>query len=124
MNPFVVFGFRSSKNGKPKTERLFGSRVSLVVVVLEAVGRHMGVNLCVRQAAMSQEFLDAADVGAAVEQMRGKAVPQTMRAGVRIDAGQSQVFCEQPAHTAAGQPGAVFVEEDGLPALPVAGAAI
>src|SRR5205823_3190616 len=41
--------------------------MSLGVAVLEPMGGHMGVNLGGRQAAMSEQLLHAADVGAMIE---------------------------------------------------------
>ncbi len=44
--------------------------------------RDVCVDLRRRKTCMAQQFLDVAQVGAAVEQVRGKAVPQAMRRNV------------------------------------------
>jgi len=49
----------------------------------------VGVNLRGHQAFVAQEFLHAADVGAAVQKMRGKTVAQGMR---RVRASRPLVF--------------------------------
>src|SRR5438445_496465 len=62
-------------------------RVGFVITVLEPVCGHVRVNLRIGQAAMTEQLLNAADVGAAVEQVRREAVSQGMRAGAGIKAG-------------------------------------
>ena len=56
----------------------------LVVTVLQSLRGHMGVNLRGRQAAVAQKLLHAADIGAAIEQVRREAVPQCVRTGARV----------------------------------------
>src|SRR5437879_6029828 len=51
---------------------LFGARVRFLVALLQSACAYVGVNLGGCQAAVAQEFLDAADVGAPVQQVRRK----------------------------------------------------
>ena len=60
---------------------------------------------------MPQQLLDAADVGPAIQQVCGKAVPQRVRACARVEAGQGQVFFNETADAAGGQACAAFVQE-------------
>src|SRR5438034_9663303 len=88
-------------------------RVGFVITVLKPVCGHVRVNLRVGQAAVTEQLLDAADVGAAVEQMCREAVPQGMRAGAGIEAGQGQVLLQQPADAARREAAAAGVEKQG-----------
>ena len=54
----------------------------------------MRVNLRRAQALVAQQFLDAAQVGTVVKQMRRKAVTQRVRADARIQSGFNQVLVE------------------------------
>src|SRR6266568_4794955 len=85
--------------------------MGLLVTVLQALGAHMGVNLGSGQAAVAEQLLHAADVGSGVEQMRGEAVPQRVRAGARIKPGECEVLFQQPADTADSQPAAAMIQE-------------
>src|SRR5262249_57385633 len=98
-------------SGRPP-DRSIRARMSLLVTLLQALRRHMCVDLRRRQIAMAEQLLHAADVGAAVEQVRGEAVPQAVRARARVEAGQRQIFLQEPADATHGQPGAVLVQED------------
>ena len=71
----------------------------------------MRVDLRGHEAFVAQQFLHAADVGAAVEQMRGEAVPQRVRRGAVVEAGQFQILFQHPADAAGRQPPAEFVDE-------------
>ena len=84
----------------------------LVVTVAQSLGRNMGVNLRGRQAAMAQKFLDAADVGSVIQQVRGETVAQAVRAGLRIEPGLGEILPEQSAHAADVEARAVLVEEN------------
>src|SRR5205807_2385143 len=94
-----------------------GAGVRLVVAVAQAVGGHVGVNLRGAQAAVAEQLLHAADVGPAVEQVRGEAVPQAVRAGARVEARLGQVLGQLAADAARRQPRAVLVEEQGVAPL-------
>src|SRR5260370_41983807 len=72
----------------------FGAGVRLVVAILESLGSHMGVYLRGRQAAVAQKLLDAANIRAAIEQMRREAVPQRMRTRARVQSDPGEIFFE------------------------------
>src|SRR4051794_34445134 len=74
--------------------------VCLLITVLQALGCHMGVNLRRPQTAVAQQLLNAADVGAVVEQMGRETVPQTVRTGAGVQPRFGQVFFEQSADAA------------------------
>ncbi len=63
---------------------------------------------------MPQQHLQRAQVGAVIEQMGGKTVPQTMRADrVRIDAGNRRIAFDQAPELLAAQWPARGVDEQG-----------
>jgi len=64
----------------------------LIVGLLEPIGRHVGVNLCRREAGMPEEGLQAAEVRAVVEQMSGEAVTELMRTDGGGQTNLSEVF--------------------------------
>ena len=53
--------------------------MGLLVALPEPLDRNMGVDLGGGQAAVAQDFLHRAEVGAAVEQVRGGGVPEGVR---------------------------------------------
>src|SRR6202041_2207233 len=59
-----------------------GARVRLAVARLQPLGRDVGVNLGGRGRGMPQDLLDAAQVGAPLEQVGGRSVPDRVRACV------------------------------------------
>src|SRR4051794_31114575 len=71
------------------------------------------VNLCGDQALVTEEFLHAADVGAAVEEVRGKAVTERVRCRAKIEAGEFQVLEQHAMNAAGGEPATEAVGEDG-----------
>ena len=68
-----------------------GPRVCLMINIQQSLLRDVGVNLGCRQISVTEQFLDAAEVGSAVEQVGGEAVPQRVRAGRVHQAGTQQV---------------------------------
>src|SRR5271169_5111487 len=64
-----------------------GARVGLVVTVAQPLGRNVGVNLGSAETAVAEQLLDAADVGACVQEVGRKAVSQRVGAGARVQAG-------------------------------------
>ena len=84
-----------------------------MIAVAQPLGCHMGVNLRGAEAAVSEQLLNAADVGAGVEQVGGEAVAKRVRAGAGRASLAGEIFLQQPADTAGRQPGAVLVEEQG-----------
>jgi hypothetical protein len=74
---------------------------------------HVRVDLRRDQAFVAEEFLDAADVGAAVEEVRGEAVAERVRAGALVEAGHLEIFFQHAGNAARCQTSAEFVCEDG-----------
>jgi len=60
---------------------------------------------------MPQQLLDAAQIGAGVEQMRGERVPQRVRRHAGPQRGGADVAVEQPAHASRGDAVAPVVDE-------------
>ena len=56
--------------------------------------RHMRVNLGGRQAAVTQQHLQAAQIGAMIQQMRGEGMTQGMRRIFGFYSGPGQVFLD------------------------------
>jgi hypothetical protein len=59
-----------------------GAGVRLVIRPLQSVNGDMSVDLGGRERSVPQQLLDGAQVGAALEQVRGCGVPQSMRAEI------------------------------------------
>lgn len=57
---------------------LSGPRVGFIIYFLQPGGGDMGINLGGGDAFMSEQFLDAAKVGAVVQQMSRKGMPECM----------------------------------------------
>src|SRR4029453_12722452 len=79
----------------------------------EAGGADVRVNLRGYEAFVTEQLLDAADVGTAVEQMRRKRVAECVRCGPQVEAGQFQILKQQPGDAAGGKSAAEAVGEDG-----------
>ena len=76
--------------------------------------RDLGVDLGGREAGVAEEFLDVAEVGALIEQVRGECVAQAVRRDV-VDVGALlDVFVDHPADAAGGDPRALVIKETGL----------
>lgn len=88
----------------------------LLIAVPEPVHGHMGIDLRGGEAAVPEDFLDGTQVGAAVEKMRRRAMPQR----VRSRGGGITQRLEQPAYHGADLPGIDAVtpdsQEQGRPA--------
>ena len=50
---------------------------------------HMGINLGGADAGVAEQFLDDPQVGAVLEQVRGKAVPEHVRRDIALNAGKA-----------------------------------
>src|SRR5205814_399517 len=61
-----------------------GPRVGGAVGLVQALRGYMRVNLRRRQIAVAQQLLHASNVRSVVQQVRGEAVPQRVRAGSRM----------------------------------------
>ncbi len=53
-----------------------GPRVCLMINIQQSLLRDVGVDLGGRQISMAEQFLDAAEIGAAIQQVGGEAVSQ------------------------------------------------
>ena len=73
--------------------------MSSLVHVLESCRTDVRVYLGRDQAFVAQQFLNTANVGAAIKQMSGKAVPQRMRRRLQIKPGLFQIFFQHPGDT-------------------------
>ena len=65
-----------------------------VVGPLEPLGGQVGIDLGRDQVRVAEQFLDAAQVRARVEQVRGITVPQLVRRQVRVQTGDGEVFLQ------------------------------
>ena len=90
-----------------------GTRVGVLVDVEQAFLGDVGIDLGRGQVAVAEQFLDAPEVGPAVEQVGREAVAQGVRAGAAVEAEGGEVALEQAADAPRRQPGPVAVEEDG-----------
>jgi len=80
----------------------------LVIRLLQPLRRHVRVNLRRRQVRVAEEFLDAAEIGAGVEQVRRITVTQLVRRERGIETRGGQVFFQTPLqhvrHDGRGRP--------------------
>src|SRR5437762_8333399 len=88
-------------------------RMRLFVDGPQASGADVGVDLGGDEALVAEELLDAADVGAAVEQVRGKAVAKSVGSGAEVEAGEFEILEQQAMDAAGGEAAAEAVGEDG-----------
>src|SRR5271156_3383158 len=73
--------FRSPKSvGTFRRARAGGARMKRAMHLAQVALREMGVNLRGRDVAVTEHLLHGAQIGAALEQMRGEAMPQRVRA--------------------------------------------
>lgn len=63
-----------------RDSRFVGPRVRLIVDLFQSLRGQVRVDLRRAEALMAEQFLDASQVGSVVEQMRGEAVTQCVRA--------------------------------------------
>ena len=76
--------------------------------------RYLSIDLCCGEASVTEEFLNVAEVCAAVEQMRSERVPQAMRRNV-VDVGAlGYVFVDHPTYGTRSDASSAAVQEDGL----------
>ena len=79
----------------------------------QASGAHVGVDLRGDQAFMAEQFLDAANVGPSVEQVRGETMPQGVGRSPQVEPRLLEVLLQHPSHAAGGDSLAKFVGEGG-----------
>jgi len=86
----------------------------LLIYMQQAVPRDVGVDLRGCEVAVSEQFLNAPEIGSPVEQVSGEAVPQGMWAGGAGQSGSCKVILQEPSHAPGCQPGSISVQEHGL----------
>ena len=86
--------------------------MGLLIRRAQVRGAHVRVDLRRDEALVPKEFLHAADVGTAIQQVRGKAVAKRVGRRALVEAVFFEVLFEHPGHAARGQPGAELVGED------------
>src|SRR5690606_6538591 len=77
-----------------------GAGMGRVVGFLHPLGRQVRINLGRTEALVTQQLLDASQVRTIVQQVRGEAVTQRMRADTRIQASRDEILVELAAHRA------------------------
>ena len=90
-----------------------GAGVGSVIDLLHAGGGDVGVDLGGAEVGVAEELLDAAEVGAVVEEVGGEAVPEFVRADLEADGGVAQVFLQEVADGTHGDAAAELAEEEG-----------
>lgn len=90
-----------------------GMRVRLLVSLPQPPRADVRINLRRRQAFVSQQFLDAAEVRSAVEEVGGEAVPERVRGGDSIETRHLEVLLQHAADTARCQPFAEAIQKQG-----------
>jgi hypothetical protein len=77
----------------------------------QVVGRHVRVDLGGRHVGVAEHLLHAAQVGAALQQVRGEAVPERVQADLAGHAGGAQVTAQDVGEALPGQGPAAGVQE-------------
>ena len=88
------------------------SRVGGVVGGFQPFGGDVGVDLCRRKAGVSEEGLDAAEIGTVVEEVGGEAVADFVGGEVGGEAGLDEAGFDHGPDGARGETGAGFVDEE------------
>jgi len=91
---------------------LLGARVGFFVGGTEVAGADVRVDLRRDQAFVAEQLLNAADVGAAVQQMRRKTVAEGVRAGTIVEPHLLEMFFEQSANAARSETGTKTIHKD------------
>lgn len=87
--------------------------MSVLVGIAEAFLGYVGVDLGRGEAAVSEEFLDRAEVGASVEEVGGEAVAEGVWTGSQVEADGFEVLDEQASDTSNRESSSEAVEEHG-----------
>ncbi len=82
-----------------------------MVYAAQAFGLHMGINFCGAYVGMAEQHLHGAQVSAALEQVRGKGMPERMRRNGAADASLKRIFFNHFPHVLARQGAARSVDE-------------
>ena len=83
----------------------------MLVCIKQALGTDVGVDLSCRQAFVTEQFLYGAQIGASVEQVRGKGMAKRVRSGQFVQSGEREILFQHSRHAARGQSGAESVQE-------------
>ena len=67
---------------------------------------------------MSEQLLHASEIGPAIEEMGGEAVPERVRTGGRVQTETDQVRLQKPADASRGEASASVIEKERLLARP------
>ena len=92
--------------------RLTRAGMGLFVGLPQVAGADVGVDLRRDQALVAQQFLHAADIGTAIQQMGSKAVAKRVRTRSLVEASLAQIFLQHAADTSRRESGAESVDED------------
>jgi hypothetical protein len=87
--------------------------MGLIIGIDQTLLRHMGVDLRGRQAPMSEQVLDAPEVGAAIEEVGGEAVPEGVGARARVEAESDQVILEESTDASRRESTTAMIQEEG-----------
>ena len=87
-------------------------RMCLLVGFLHATGADVGVDLRRGETLVAEQFLDTAQVGAAVEQVRGETMPQRVRCRGAVEARQHEILVKHPPDAAGRQSLAELIQEE------------
>ena len=66
--------------------------MGLLIALLQAIRGKVGIDLRCRKAAVTEKFLDAANLRTAIKKMSGKAMAQRMRAGLSRHAFATEIL--------------------------------
>src|ERR1019366_1607367 len=87
------------------------SRVGLIVNVHHVLDRKLRVALRGRQALVSEQFLDGAQVRSLFQHVRAEGVTQSMRMNLRRQSLGNRDALDDAPHAARGEPSAALVDE-------------
>ena len=85
--------------------------MSPVVDFFQPASRQVGVYLGGGEVLVPEHFLDASQVGSCVEHVCRKAVPQRVRADMRVDTGHGKILVELAADGSVGKPLSGTIDE-------------
>ena len=74
--------------------------------------RDVGVNLCDVDGAVTEHFLDVADVDVGLEKAGGEGVAEHVRGDVEVDGGEGAVFVNHAADGLVGERGAGLIYKE------------
>ena len=88
--------------------------MGFVIYFLETTGGQMRIYLRGTEATVAKQFLDAAQIGATVEHVRGERVPERVRTDRGVQVGLSEVFVQFSSDAACAEALAGLVDEEGF----------